>query len=122
MRQEAEQFEDGKQTIRTYDAEDRLCCIETVSPAGHLTVAIDYLYDEAGVNVERIVRNGGGTVLRRMYFDADGNELSANTKGTVRWASMDGSEAGVDPLGEEQVARDGTGEGAADTEIPDSQE
>ena len=103
MRQEAEQFEDGKQTIRTYDADDRLCCIETVAPTGELQAAIDYLYDDAGVNYERIVRDGAGTVLRRMQLNAAGNELNGNDADAVRWASMDGSEEGVAPKGQEQL-------------------
>ena len=103
MRQEAEQFEDGKRTIRSYDTEDRLCCIETFAPSGELQAAIDYLYDEAGTNVERIMRDGAGTVLRRLLFDTDGNELNAEDAGPVRWASMDGADAGLDPKGQEQV-------------------
>jgi hypothetical protein len=103
MRQEAEQFSDGKQTIRSYDAEDRLCCIETVAPSGELQAAIDYLYDAVGNNVERIVRDGAGIVLRRMFFDAAGNEINAGDAGPVRWASMDGADEGLDPKGQEQV-------------------
>jgi hypothetical protein len=105
MHQETEQFEDGKRTVRSYDANDRLCCIETFAPSGDLQAAIDYLYDAAGNNVERIVRDASGTVLRRMLFDADGNELAAADVDAdpVRWASMDGTDEGVDPKGQEQV-------------------
>jgi hypothetical protein len=103
MRHEAKQFDDGKRTIRSYDAEDRLCCIETFALTGELLVAIDYLYDAAGNNVERIVRDAAGIVLRRLLFDADGNELNAEDAGPVRWAAMDGSDEGLDPKGQEQV-------------------
>ena len=103
MRQETEHFEDGKQTIRTYDSADRLCCIETITANGQLQAAIDYIYDAAGVNVERIVRDGAGIVLRRMFFDATGNELNQTGSGEVRWAAMDGSDEGVDLKGQEQL-------------------
>ena len=103
MRQEAELFADGKQTIRSYDADDRLCCIESFAPSGELLTAIDYLYDDAGVNFQRVVRDDAGIVLRRLYFDAAGNEINAGEQGTVRWASMDGSESGVDPKGQEKL-------------------
>jgi hypothetical protein len=103
MRQEAEQFSDGKQTIRSYDAEGRLCCIETVAPSGELQAAIDYLYDAAGNNVERIVRDGVGMVLRRIFFDTEGKELNADAAGPVRWASMDGADDGLDPKGKERI-------------------
>ena len=106
MRQEAEQFSDGKQTIRSYDAEGRLCCIETVAPSGELQAAIDYLYDAAGNNVERIVRDGAGMVLRRIFFDAEGMEINADAAGPVRWASMDGADDGFDPKGQEQVGEE----------------
>ena len=103
MRQEAELFADGKQTIRSYDADDRLCCIESFAASGELLTAIDYLYDDAGVNNQRVVRNDAGMVLRRLYFDADGNELNADSNADVRWASMDGTESGVAPKGKEQL-------------------
>jgi hypothetical protein len=103
MRQEIEKFDDGGQTVRSYDADDRLQCIETINPAGQLKVAIDYLYDDAGTNVERIVRDAAGTVLRRMRFDAQGQEIAGADAGPVRWASMDGEESGLDPKGQEKI-------------------
>mgnify|MGYP001814436405 CR=1 FL=1 len=103
MRQEVERFEDGKQTVRTYDADDRLCCIESIAASGELLTAIDYLYDAAGVNTERVVRDSAGVVLRRLHLDADGNELQADQQGPVRWASMDGAKSGVDPKGKERL-------------------
>ncbi len=103
MRQETEQFDDGSRTVRSYDTHERLCCIETFTASGQLKAGIDYLYDAAGVNVERIVRDAAGTVLRRMQFDAQGNELDTQTSGPVRWASMDGEDSGVDPKGREKI-------------------
>jgi len=103
MRKETEQFDDGRQTIRSYDGDGRLCCIETFASSGQLKAAIDYLYDEAGNNVERIVRDGVGTVLRKLRFDAEGNERDADESGPVRWASMDGEDAGVDIKGQEKI-------------------
>jgi hypothetical protein len=103
MRQEVEKFEDGGQTLRTYDADDRLLCIETVNPSGYVKVAIDYLYDDAGINVERIVRDAAGTVVRRMRFDAEGQEIASDDAGPVRWASMDGEQTGLDPKGQEKI-------------------
>ena len=102
MYKETEQFDDGRTTTRTYDADDRLTCIETFA-SGELLAAIDYLYDEAGINVERIVRDRSGTVLRRIQFDVDGQELGTADSGPVRWASMDGEDAGVDPKGQEKI-------------------
>ena len=103
MRQETEQFDDGSQTVRSYDTDERLCCIESFTSSGQLKAAIDYLYDAAGVNVERVVRDSAGTVMRRMHFDAQGNELDDDKSGPVRWASMDGEDSGVDPKGQEKI-------------------
>ena len=103
MRQEIEKFDDGGQTVRTYDTGDRLQCIETVSPSGQLKVAIDYLYDDAGINVERIVRDAAGTVVRRMHFDAQGQEIEHDASDPVRWASLDGEQTGLDPKGREKI-------------------
>jgi hypothetical protein len=104
MRQEVETFDDGRQTIRSYDANNRLCCIETYAASGEQQAAIDYLYDDAGNNIERIVRDVAGMVLRRILFDADGQEIRADSVDPVRWASMDGSEQGVDPKGKEKLS------------------
>ncbi|TDJ45459.1 MAG: hypothetical protein E2O50_01435 [Gammaproteobacteria bacterium] len=103
MRQEIETFDDGRQTVRSYDADNRLCCIETYAKTGEQQAAIDYLYDDAGINVERIVRDAAGMVLRRIRFDANGQELDTDAAAPVRWASMDGSEEGVDPKGKEKL-------------------
>jgi hypothetical protein len=107
-RREVERFDDGRQTVRSYAADERITRMETLDADGRVLVAIDYLYDDAGVNVERIVRDAAGNVLRRMQFDADGQELSAGTKassGDVRWASMDGTDEGLDPKGQERISK-----------------
>jgi hypothetical protein len=103
LRQETEAFEDGKKTVRSYDADDRLCCIETFAASGKLQAAIDYVYDAAGINVERTVRDATGLVLRRIRLDADGQEIDADRAGPVRWAAMDGSEEGVADKGQEKL-------------------
>jgi len=103
MREETETFADGRRTVRYYDAENRLHCIETYSADDLLVAATDYLYGPDGVNHERVVRDGAGTVLRRMHFDAEGNELNPTNPETVRWASMDGTEEGVAPKGQEDT-------------------
>jgi hypothetical protein len=104
MRKEIEKFDDGKQTVRSYDTDDRLFCIESFNASGQLSAAIDYLYDDAGVNHERIVRDSAGTVLRRIALDADGNELNPDDDGAVRWASMDGTDSGEDAKGQETLS------------------
>ena len=103
MRQEIESFDDGRRTVRSYDADNRLCCIETYAETGEQQAAIDYLYDDAGINVERIVRDAAGMVLRRIRFDENGQELDTVSAASVRWASMDGSEEGVDAKGKEKL-------------------
>jgi len=105
-RTETESFDDGRKTVRSFDAEGHLVCIETFDDSGELKAAIDYLYDAEGINVERIVRDAAGSVLRRMLFDAQGNELNPDDPATVRWASMDGSDSGEDPRGQEKLSQD----------------
>ncbi|MGI9308402.1 MAG: hypothetical protein ACR2P6_04000 [Gammaproteobacteria bacterium] len=103
MRKEIEKFDDGKQTVRSYDADGRLFCIESFAATGQLSAAIDYLYNDTGINHERIVRDSAGTVLRRIQLDDEGKELNADDAGPVRWASLDGTDDGVDPKGQEQL-------------------
>jgi|GEM_PF-2103272 len=117
MRRETERFDDGRQTVRCYDENNRLSRIETYATADTLKVAIDYLYDPAGNNIERIVRNAAGAELRRMHFDSEGNEIPDPDAGPVRWAAMDGSDEGVDPRGEERLSnppQSGTADDQAD--------
>ena len=103
MRRETERFEDGGQTVRCFDENNRLVRIETYVSAEVLKAAIDYLYDPAGNNIERVVQNAAGEELRRMHFDADGNEIADHDAGPVRWAAMDGSDEGIALKGEEQL-------------------
>jgi hypothetical protein len=104
MRRETERFDDGRQTVRCFDESNRLVRIETYASDEALKAAIDYLYDANGHNIERIVRNAAGDELRRMHFDADGNEIPDPDAGPVRWAAMDGSDEGLDPKGEERLS------------------
>ena len=103
MRQETDDFDDGAKTVRSFDGDDRLCCVETFAASGELRVAIDYLYDDRGANIERIVRDATGMVQRRIRFDASGRELEVDHDDPVRWASMDGTQGGVDPKGQEKL-------------------
>ncbi len=104
MRCQTERFDDGGQTVRCYDDDHRLVRIETYAAGEQLKAAIDYLYDAAGNNTERVVFDGNGNEIRRMQFNADGSEIADPDAGPVRWASMDGSDEGLDPKGEEQLA------------------
>ncbi|MDG2154564.1 MAG: hypothetical protein P8M26_01325 [Gammaproteobacteria bacterium] len=104
MRREIETFDDGAQTVRLFDANNRLVRIETYASGNALKAAIHYLYDKADNNVERIVYSGSGEELRRLYFDADGNEIADTNAAPVRWAAMDGSDEGFDPKGSEQLS------------------
>jgi hypothetical protein len=104
MRRETETFDDGAQTVRVFDANNRVVRIETYASADVLKAAIDYLYDEADNNIERVVYSGTGEELRRMYFDAEGNEIADANAAPVRWAAMDGSDEGFDPKGSEQLS------------------
>jgi len=104
MRREVENFDDGRQTARDYDAGDRLCRVETIDATGKVVVSIEYIYDAAGVNVERVVRDAQGEVKRRILFDAKGQELGADASGPVRWKSMDGTDEGFDVKGQEKLS------------------
>jgi hypothetical protein len=103
VRQEIEEFDDGRQTKRCFDAEDRLMRIETYDESGALKAAIDYVYNADNVNVERIVRDAAGNELRRIELDVAGQELGTDSAGPVRWASMDGSEEGLAEKGQEKL-------------------
>jgi hypothetical protein len=103
MRHETENFEDGTKTVRFFDEDNRITRMETFFEDGELKVYIEYVYDAFGFNVERIIYNGKGKELRRMYFDENGEEISDADTGPVRWKLMDGAEEGFDLKGEEQV-------------------
>ena len=75
-----------------------------------MRAAIDYLYDQVGVNTERVVRDSAGNELRRIRLDEHGNELEADVTGPVRWASMDGSETGTAEKGQEIIAGNKAGD------------
>ncbi|MEE4184415.1 MAG: hypothetical protein V2J12_01470 [Gammaproteobacteria bacterium] len=104
MRKEVEAFGDGTRTVREYDAADRVCRLATYRADGELKASIDYHYDAAGVNVERVLRDATGAVLRTIRLDAAGTELDADPGGPVRWRSLDGEAAGEDEKGQEQIS------------------
>jgi hypothetical protein len=103
MRRETEHFDDGTKTVRFFDEDNRIVRMETFFEDGGLKVSIEYVYDAFGFNVERIVCDGKGKELRRMYFDENGEEIPDEDIKPVRWKLMDGAEEGVDPKGEEQI-------------------
>jgi len=103
IHRETETFDDGTATVRCYDAAFRLCRMETLDESGAIKVAIDYLYNDAGHNFERIVRDAAGNELRRLSFDQAGEEIPDPDAGPVRWKLMDGAEEGLAMKGEEQV-------------------
>jgi len=109
MHEEAENFDDGTRTVREFDDRERLCRITTWRADGTLKASIDYLYDAGGVNVERVLRDSSGTVLRRIRLDESGAELDAPVAGPVRWRSLDGEAGGEDERGQEQISRDQLG-------------
>ena len=105
MRREPEIFEDGQQSVRYFDSSGRLCRIETLDASEKIRVSVDYGYDQAGNNVERIVRDAAGSVIRRIALDAQGEEIAAADGGPVRWKLMDGSDEGLDPRGQEDLGK-----------------
>jgi len=103
IHRETETFDDGTATVRCYDAAFRVVRMETLDSEGAIKVAIDYLYNEAGHNFERVVRDAAGNELRRLSFDSAGEEIPDPEAGPVRWKLMDGADEGLDEKGEEQV-------------------
>jgi hypothetical protein len=105
MRREVEIFSDGQKSVCCYDSNDVLCRIETLDAKDNLKVSIDYTYDEAGNNVERVVRDPLGNVLRRIVLDETGQETGPRDSGPVRWKLMDGSDEGIDMKGKENIGK-----------------
>lgn len=105
MRREVETFGDGQKSVCCYDSNDVLCRIETLDAKDNLKVSIDYTYDEAGNNVERVVRDPRGNVLRRITLDETGRETGSPDSGPVRWKLMDGSDEGIDVKGKENIGK-----------------
>jgi hypothetical protein len=106
MRREPEVFEDGQQSVRYYDSNGLLCRIETLDASEKIRVSVDYGYDQDGNNIERIVRDGGGSVIRRIALNAQGEEIASADDRPVRWKLMDGSDEGLDPRGQEDLGKD----------------
>ncbi len=105
MRREVETFEDGQKSVCCYDSNDVLCRVETLDANDNLKVSIDYTYDQAGVNVERVVRDSLGNVLRRIMLDETGQEVGPSDSGPVRWRLLDGTDEGFDLKGEEKIGK-----------------
>ena len=103
MRREVETFEDGQKSVRYFNEAEDLCRIETFDADDNLKISIEYIFDEAEVNVERIVRDADGTILRRIMFDDKGEELGSPDGGKIRWRLMDGTDDGVDVKGQERI-------------------
>ena len=105
MRREVETFQDGQKSVCCYDSNDVLCRVETLDANDKLKVSIDYTYDQAGVNVERVVRDSLGNVLRRIILDETGQEVGPSGSGPVRWRLLDGTDEGFDLKGEEKIGK-----------------
>jgi len=105
MRREVETFEDGQKSVRYYDSNDVLCRIETLDANDNLKVSVDYMYDKAGNNVERVVRDPLANVLRRIILDETGQEVGRSDSGPVRWKLMDGTDEGIAVKGQEDLGK-----------------
>jgi len=105
MRREVETFEDGHKSVCYYDSNNVLCRIETFNANDKLKVSVDYRYDKAGNNVERVVRDPLRNVLRRIILDETGQEVGPSDSGPVRWKLLDGTDEGIDVKGEEDLGK-----------------
>ena len=105
MRREVETFGDGQKSVCYYDSNDVLCRVETLDANEDLKVSIDYTYNEAGNNVERVVRDPLGDILRRIVLDETGQEFGSPNSDPVRWKLMDGTDEGIDVKGKENVGK-----------------
>ena len=105
MRREVETFGDGQKSVCYYDSNDVLCRVETLDANDNLKVSINYTFDKAGNNVERVVRDPLGNVLRRIILDETGQEIGPCDSGLVRWKVMDGTDEGIDVKGKENIRK-----------------
>jgi hypothetical protein len=105
MRREVETFGDGQKSVCYYDSNDVLCRVETLDANDNLKVSIDYTYDEAGINVVRVVRDPLGNVLRQIMLDETGQEVGPPDSGPVRWRLLDGTDEGIDVKGKENIGK-----------------
>ena len=103
MRREVDTFDDGQKSVCYYNSNDVLCRVETLDANDNLKISIDYTYDEAGNNVERILRDSVGNVLRRIMLDETGQEVGPADSDPVRWKLMDGTDEGIDLKGKENI-------------------
>ena len=105
MRREVETFEDGQKSVRYYDSNDVLCRIETLDADDNLKASVDYTYNKAGNNVERVVRDPLANILRRITLDETGQEVAPSDSGRVRWKLMDGTDEGIAVKGQEDLGK-----------------
>ena len=105
MRREVETFEDGQKSVRYYDSNDVLSRIETLDADDNLKASVDYTYNKAGNNVERVVRDPLANVLRRITLDETGQEVAPSDSGPVRWKLMDGTDEGIAEKGQEDLGK-----------------
>ena len=105
MRREVDTFDGGQKSVCYYNSNDVLCRVETLDANDNLKISIDYTYDEAGNNVERILRDSVGNVLRRIMLDETGQEVGPPDGGPVRWKLMDGTDEGIDLKGKENIGK-----------------
>jgi hypothetical protein len=105
MRREVEIFSDGQKSVCCYDSNDVLCRIETLDAKDNLKVSIDYTFDKAGNNVERVVRDPLANVLRRIILDETSQEVGPSDSGPVRWKSMDGTDEAIAVKGQEDLGK-----------------
>lgn len=67
MRTEEYTHEDGTRTVDTYDDIGHLVKVEDVQADGSVSMRITYRWD-GNNNAERIVTNGSGNQIRRLFF------------------------------------------------------
>ena len=69
MRVTESSWENGSSTRYLRSETERLERLEDYDDKGHLTMAVDYLYDDRGRNTERVVRKADGKQIRRLTFE-----------------------------------------------------
>ena len=105
MRREVETFEDGQKSVRYYDSNDVLSRIESLDADDNLKASVDYTYNKAGNNGERVVRDPLANILRRITLDETGQEVAPSDSGPVRWKLMDGTDEGIAVKGQEDLGK-----------------
>jgi len=70
MREEILDVEEGK-VIYLYDDNDVLIKLTDLDDRGKVSLTVDYLNDSSGNNIERVVKNADGALIRRLCFKFD---------------------------------------------------